>query len=66
MYDFNPNEYDIDGIRSALIDAIGPATPAEQMANADLVAAETCSPYELIMMAKSYGIDVENYRNICR
>lgn len=66
MYNIDPNEYDIEAIRRRLVSEIGPATPIEEMANASLVSAETCSPDEVIMMAIEYNIDIEEYRKYTR
>ncbi len=67
MYNINPEEYDIESIRDELVSVIGPATPIEMMANADLVAAETMeSPDEIIRMALSYNIDIEKYHTYRR
>ena len=66
MY-INPEDYDIEAIKSELISVIGPATPIEEMASADLVAAETCqSKAEIIRMALSFGIDIEQFRKYSR
>lgn len=67
MYSINPEEYDTDGITEELVSLIGPATPIEEMAGADLVAAETCkSKEEIIRMALSFGIDIEKYHTYIR
>ena len=63
MYNINPDEHDIEAIREKLVFLIGAATPIEEMATADLVAAETCSPYDVIIMALEYGFGIDNYRN---
>ena len=60
------SKIDIISLRKDLINLIGPATPIEEYAQADLVGAETCSDYELVAMAMEYGLDLNNYVKFTR
>ena len=60
--EINIEDYDVNRLRADLIDCIGPATIMNEYAQADLIRAETCSDYELILMALEFKFPLDNYK----
>ena len=52
---------DEEKLRNDLIDLIGPATTIYPVVTSDLVRAECADDEELVQMASSYGININNY-----
>ena len=54
-------EFDIERLRSDLINYFGSATPFNSFAYSDLIEIENANPYKLINIALNNGFDLENY-----
>ncbi len=64
--EININDYDTYRLRQDLIDIIGPATLINEYAQADLIKVETCSDYEVILIALEFNICLDDYKKYIR